>query len=237
MLALFKLRDLLLLKAGELVCNSELTGVAMSVGVTSLRVMIATVVLLDRLRMRLLGLKRVRPNKLGLMTGVKAALVRADEDLTLELDFVVSASTSEDDETSEESTRELEAKVKSSSISLKSKLDETTSELVKLGVTVAELEAKPLASTSLDSSSGTVVVSKLSSVKTMSSRESTLEEGLLLSPDLGSSVASIPIPTEVGKICKESVTVAARMSVLVSSRLVMMVLSPSMDVVQYVNVV
>ena len=234
MLALFKLRDLLLLKAGELVCNSELTGVAMSVGVTSLRVMIATVVLLDRLRMRLLGLKRVRPNKLGLMTGVKAALVRADEDLTLELDFVVSASTSEDDETSEESTRELEAKVKSSSISLKSKLDETTSaELVKLGVTVAELEARPLASTSLDSSSGTVVVSKLSSVKTMSSKESTLE----LSPDLGSSVASIPIPTEVGKICKESVTVAARMSVLVSSRLVMMVLSPSMDVVQYVNVV
>ena len=236
MLALFKLRDLLLLKAGELVCNSELTGVAMRVGVTSLRVMMATVVLLDRLRMRLLGLKRVRPNKLGLMTGVKAALVRAEEDLTSELELVVSASTSEaeDDETSEESIKELEAKVKSSSISLKSKLDETTSaELVKLGVTVAELEAKPLASTSLDSSSGTVVVSKLSSVKTMSSKESTLE----LSPDLGSSVASMPIPTEVGKICKESVTVAARMSVLVSSRLVMMVLSPSMDVVQYVKVV
>ena len=236
MLALFKLRDLLLLKAGELVCNSELTGVAMRVGVTSLRVMMATVVLLDRLRMRLLGLKRVRPNKLGLMTGVKAALVRAEEDLTSELELVVSASTSEaeDDETSEESIKELEAKVKSSSISLKSKLDETTSaELVKLGVTVAELEAKPLASTSLDSSSGTVVVSKLSSVKTMSSKESTLE----LSPDLGSSVASMPIPTEVGKICKESVTVAARMSVLVSSRLVMMVLSPSMEVVQYVKVV
>ena len=236
MLALFKLRDLLLLKAGELVCKSELTGVAMRVGVTSLRVMMATVVLLDRLRIRLLGLKRVRPNKLGLMTGVKAALVRAEEVLTSELELVVSASTSEaeDDETSEESIRELEAKVKSSSISLKSKLDETTSaELVKLGVTVAELEAKPLASTSLDSSSGTVVVSKLSSVKTMSSKESTLE----LSPDLGSSVASIPIPTEVGKICKESVTVAARMSVLVSSRLVMMVLSPSMEVVQYVKVV
>ena len=236
MLALFKLRDRLLLKAGELVCKSELTGVAMRVGVTSLRVMMATVVLLDRLRIRLLGLKRVRPNKLGLMTGVKAALVRAEEDLTSELELVVSASTSEaeDDETSEESIRELEAKVKSSSISLKSKLDETTSaELVKLGVTVAELEARPLASTSLDSSSGTVVVSKLSSVKTMSSKESTLE----LSPDLGSSVASIPIPTEVGKICKESVTVAARMSVLVSSRLVMMVLSPSMEVVQYVKVV
>ena len=237
MLALFKLRDRLLLKAGELVCKSELTGVAMRVGVTSLRVMMATVVLLDRLRIRLLGLKRVRPNKLGLMTGVKAALVRAEEDLTSELELVVSASTSEaeeDDETSEESIKELEAKVKSSSISLKSKLDETTSaELVKLGVTVAELEARPLASTSLDSSSGTVVVSKLSSVKTMSSKESTLE----LSPDLGSSVASIPIPTEVGKICKESVTVAARMSVLVSSRLVMMVLSPSMEVVQYVNVV
>ena len=237
MLALFKLRDLLLLKAGELVCKSELTGVAMRVGVTSLRVMMATVVLLDRLRIRLLGLKRVRPNKLGLMTGVKAALVRAEEDLTSELELVVSASTSEaeDDETSEESIKELEAKVKSSSISLKSKLDETTSaELVKLGVTVAELEAKPLASTSLDSSSGTVVVSKLSSVKTMSSKESTLEE---LRPDLGSSVASMPIPTEVGKICKESVTVAARMSVLVSSRLVMMVLSPSMEVVQYVKVV
>ena len=236
MLALFKLRDRLLLKAGELVCKSELTGVAMRVGVTSLRVMMATVVLLDRLRIRLLGLKRVRPNKLGLMTGVKAALVRAEEDLTSELELVVSASTSEaeDDETSEESIRELEAKVKSSSISLKSKLDETTSaELVKLGVTVAELEARPLASTSLDSSSGTVVVSKLSSVKTMSSKESTLE----LSPDLGSSVASMPIPTEVGKICKESVTVAARMSVLVSSRLVMMVLSPSMEVVQYVKVV
>jgi len=235
MLALFKLRDRLLLKAGELVCKSELTGVAMRVGVTSLRVMMATVVLLDRLRIRLLGLKRVRPNKLGLMTGVKAALVRAEEDLTSELELVVSASTSaEDDETSEESIRELEAKVKSSSISLKSKLDETTSaELVKLGVTVAELEAWPLASTSLDSSSGTVVVSKLSSVKTMSSKESTLE----LSPDLGSSVASMPIPTEVGKICKESVTVAARMSVLVSSRLVMMVLSPSMEVVQYVKVV
>ena len=236
MLALFKLRDLLLLKAGELVCKSELTGVAMRVGVTSLRVMMATVVLLDRLRMRLLGLKRVRPNKLGLMTGVKAALVRAEEDLTSELELVVSASTSEaeDDETSEESIKELEAKVKSSSISLKSKLDETTSaELVKLGVTVAELEARPLASTSLDSSSGTVVVSKLSSVKTISSKESTLE----VRPDLGSSVASIPIPTEVGKICKESVTVAARMSVLVSSRLVMMVLSPSMEVVQYVKVV
>ena len=108
MLALFKLRDLLLLKAGELVCKSELTGVAMRVGVTSLRVMMATVVLLDRLRIRLLGLKRVRPNKLGLMTGVKAALVRAEEDLTSELELVVSASTSEaeeDDETSEESIR------------------------------------------------------------------------------------------------------------------------------------
>ena len=56
---------------GEEVCNCpELTGVAIKVGVTSLRVISATVVLArSRLRGRLLGRIRVR-NKLGRIAGV-----------------------------------------------------------------------------------------------------------------------------------------------------------------------
>ena len=72
------------MNAGELLGCSELTGVAIKVGVTLLLVMIATVVLRDRLRdeafcrIRLLGL-----NKLGRMTALNVLLDR--EKVKLEL--------------------------------------------------------------------------------------------------------------------------------------------------------
>ena len=116
--------------------------------------------------------------------------------------------------------------MKSSSRSLKSEEAaaelETKSDDDKLGVTDTELGAN-VVSTSPDSNSGTIEVSSAISLPpTLLSK----------SPTEGSSVASMPMPTDVGKICKESVTVAANMSVLVSSRLVITVLSPSMEVVQ-----
>lgn len=119
--------------------------------------------------------------------------------------------------------------MKSSSRSLKSAAEaeakeelEANSDDDKLGVTEIELGAN-VVSTSPDSNSGTIEVSSPSAILFSSASKS---------PTEGSSVASMPMPTDVGKICKESVTVAANMSVLVSSRLVITVLSPSMEVVQ-----
>ena len=119
--------------------------------------------------------------------------------------------------------------MKSSSRSLKSAAEveakeelEANSDDDKLGVTEIELGAN-VVSTSPDSNSGTIEVSSPSAI---------LFSSAYKSPTEGSSVASMPMPTDVGKICKESVTVAANMSVLVSSRLVITVLSPSMEVVQ-----
>ena len=112
---------------GEEVCNCpELTGVAIKVGVTSLRVIRATVVLArSRLRGRLLGRIRVL-NKLGRIAGVNedcAGRVKVILDLEADGLTVADESTS----SSEFSPRifspftiELEANVKSSSNSLKS---------------------------------------------------------------------------------------------------------------------
>merc|ERR1719367_96355 len=142
-LAEAKFRLELLKATGEAVCNCELTGVAMSVGVTSLRVIMATVVLLDLERMRLLGLTRVR-NKLGLMTGVKVLLgrVKVRRDLGLEEDSVMlDSSTDLVSSAAGLLLMELEAKVKSSSSSLKPPATEllltsaTFSEEDRLGVT------------------------------------------------------------------------------------------------------
>ena len=93
-------------------------------GVTSLRVIIATVVLLlARLRGRLLGLILVL-NKLGLMTGVNedwAGRVKVSLDLEAGLTVEDESNTSLSISFPEGfSTIELEAKVKSSSNSLKS---------------------------------------------------------------------------------------------------------------------
>ena len=244
MLALFRTalvplaapRERLEVNAGELLGCSELTGVAIRVGVTSLLVMMATVVLRDRLRdkafcrIRLLGL-----NKLGRMTGLNVLLdrekVRLELGAGLIMDWSSSSSTSVSVDSSEfsKSSTELEARMKSSSISLKSAAEaeakeelETNSDDDKLGVTEIELGAN-VVSTSPDSNSGTIEVSSPSAILFSSASKS---------PTEGSSVASMPMPTDVGKICKESVTVAANMSVLVSSRLVITVLSPSMEVVQ-----
>ena len=243
MLALFRTalvpapRERLEVNAGELLGCSELTGVAIKVGVTSLLVIMVCVVMLrDRLRdkafcrTRLLGL-----NKLGRMTGLNVLLDREKVKLELGAGLIIdwsSSSSSEDVAVdSSKSSTELEARMKSSSRSLKSAEAaveelETKSEDDKLGVTDTEL-GDNVVSTSPDSNSGTIEV--LSSVVSLPPR-------ILLrdskSPAEGSSVASMPMPTDVGKICKESVTVAANMSVLVSSRLVITVLSPSMEVVQ-----
>ena len=115
-------------KEGEEVCNCpELTGVAIKVGVTSLRVIRATVVLArSRLRGRLLGRIRVR-NKLGRIAGVNEDCAgRVKVILDLEADGLTVA---EDESSSSEFspprifspfTIELEANVKSSSNSLKS---------------------------------------------------------------------------------------------------------------------
>ena len=219
-LALFKLRTLLLLNEGELVCSwTELTGVAIKVGVTSLLVIMATVVLLERLLILLLALSRVL-NKLGLITGVNALL----DLVKVKVELGATSMASAEDVSSDSSSVELDDKINSSSISLKSnkELLETTSE-VKLGVTVTELGAN-VASTSPDSNSGTVELSSLLINST------SVVDGF--NPNVGSSVASIPMPMEVGIILRPSVMVAAKISVLVSSRLVMTVLSPSIEVVQ-----
>ena len=112
---------------GEEVCNCpELTGVAIKVGVTSLRVIKATVVLArSRLRGRLLGRIRVR-NKLGRIAGVNEDCAgRVKVILDLEADGLTVADESSSSEFSPPRifspfTIELEANVKSSSNSLKS---------------------------------------------------------------------------------------------------------------------
>ena len=114
---------------GEEVCNCpELTGVAIKVGVTSLRVIRATVVLArSRLRGRLLGRIRVR-NKLGRIAGVNedcAGRVKVILDLVADGLTVADESASSSEFSpprifSPAFTIELEANVKSSSNSLKS---------------------------------------------------------------------------------------------------------------------
>ena len=239
-LAEAKFRLELLKATGEAVCNCELTGVAMSVGVTSLRVIMATVVLLDLERMRLLGLTRVR-NKLGLMTGVKVLLgrVKVRRDLGLEEDSVMlDSSTDLVSSAAGLLLMELEAKVKSSSSSLKPPATEllltsaTFSEEDRLGVTTRlELGVRLDESASPeDSNSGTeliVVVSSLRLISLISSVEGSIKVG-----ERVASMASIPMPMEVGRISSVKAVAAGKMSVLVSSRLVMTVLSPSMEVVQ-----
>ena len=113
-------------KEGEEVCNCpELTGVAIKVGVTSLRVIRATVVLArSRLRGRLLGRIRVL-NKFGRIAGVNEDCAgRVKVILDLEADGLTVADESGSSEFSPRIfspfTIELEANVKSSSNSLKS---------------------------------------------------------------------------------------------------------------------
>lgn len=207
--------------------NGELAGVAIRVGVTSLLVMMATVVLLLPLD---LTFGRLARNKLGMMTGVKVRLGLVKVNLLLweEDDLAVSE---EPIELLDSGLAMLEASV--NSLSNSSRLSELEA---RLGVMEAEFNSSWMEedkSASPDSSSGGLVIGMFAAATvgtTLACKENALDEVGTIS--LSSASVSLIDDKDVGKRLICSVREAGKMSVLVSSWLVMIVLSPSMEVVQ-----
>jgi hypothetical protein len=195
--ALLSLPRLLESKEG-VAWRSELAGEAISVGVASLRVMMATVVRVRPRGLTFSGLVRVR-NRLGLITGV--------------LDLAALESSAATDE---------EARVKSSSASSKPR------ELSRLGVTDDDTDA--LVGSILPDSNSTTAVGLTAVTPWVDVGEIPPAEGEATTSGLW--VNLMEADSEEGLRLSWSVTEAGRMSVLVSSELVTMVESPSMEVVQ-----
>lgn len=199
-------------------------GVAIRVGVMSLRVIIATVVsVLDRLLV--FGLLRVGLKRLGLITGVNVRLgfVKVDDDREAEFldDPLIELCETDADEDSD-GLRLVES---TNSVSKSSKL------IIELDANVGVLESRACSGVSIDdeisspdSNSGAMVAATLFSNALVDVGTISLSSFKVL---LNSMEAK-----EVGRRLICSVNEAGRISVFVSSWLVMMVLSPSIEVVQ-----
>ena len=196
-------------------------GVAIRVGVMSLLVMIATVVrVLDRLLV--FGLLLVGLKRLGLMTGVNALrLGFVKEDDARDAGFLDEPRTELSD--SAEDSDGFKLVERTNSVSRSSIL------MIELEANVGVLEPWSWLSTegeinSPDSNSGAIVGATLFS-------NAFVEVGTISLFSFKVFVNSIEAK-DVGRRLICSVKDAGRISVLVSSWLVMMVLSPSIDVVQ-----